>query len=50
MPPGMYPQAPRNVLMMPQDNITQERNAHLSKVMQASNKQLEMFKRAQELM
>lgn len=32
--------------MMPADNMTQDRNLHLSKVMQASNKQLEMFKRA----
>ena len=39
-------QPARNVLMMPSDNMTQDRNLHLSKVMKASNKQLEMFKRA----
>ena len=43
-------QPARNVLMMPADTMTQDRNLHLSKVMQASNKQLEMFKRAQETM
>ena len=47
--PGGF-QPARNVLMMPPDNITQDRNMHLSKIMQASNKQLEMFKRAQETM
>ncbi len=36
--------------MMPSDNITQDRNVHWNRVMQASNKQLEMFKRAQEAM